>query len=287
MLALTASSGAADPLVMLETVPMPKGSEAPSSAPEQGVTRSPAAATSVLAGERAQFVAALLAQYRRGWFLMADSEDPALAPQWVQPRRRAIIPLSPAEFHIPRTLRRRVLGGRFEIRTDTAFLDVIQACAGPRPYGSFLRHREVEATWLDPTIIGAFAALHEAGVAHSIEAWLPPPPGETRPILVGGLYGLALGSAFCGESMFTRPSTDPSRDGTDASKVCLVHLVHHLRRQGFRLLDSQIMNHHVAQFGAYEISRLDYLSRVRGLAEQPRPWLPFEPDLHRRDLLPH
>ncbi|MFN9974218.1 MAG: leucyl/phenylalanyl-tRNA--protein transferase, partial [Phycisphaerae bacterium] len=130
---------------------------------------------------------------------------------------------------------------------------------------------------------------HNQGHAHSIEAWLPihqtPKPAaelllvrslgpqSTPHVLVGGLYGVALGRVFCGESMFQRPDLG----GTDASKVCLVHLVHHLRRRGFAVLDSQIANDHVAQFGMEEIPAEQYLTQLAQLRDQPVEWQPFNP----------
>src|SRR5690606_20121921 len=118
------------------------------------------------------------------------------------------------------SLMRRYRSGRFTLRMDTAFEQVIRQCAEPR--------RRHPNTWINDQIIRAYTQLHRLGLAHSVEAWYPDP--ETKELrLVGGLYGVSLGGAFCGESMFSRM--------TDASKVCLVHLVHHLRRRGYRLLD--------------------------------------------------
>jgi len=161
--------------------------------------------------------------------------------EWYSPDPRAILPLD--GFKMSRSLRQRIAKGEFEIRHDTAFERVMRYCAEPRTV-----QRE---TWINEAMVEAYAALNELGVAHSVEAWRE---GE----LVGGLYGLALGGAFCGESMFHRPE----RGGTDASKVCLAHLVSHLRERGFALLDVQLQSDHMAQFGVIEISREEYLRRL-------------------------
>lgn len=176
----------------------------------------------------------LLSAYRRGYFPMADGRTGPIA--WYSPDPRAIIPLD--SFHVPRSLRRMVTRGDFEIRTDTAFRDVIVACG------------EREETWISPEIVEAYVALSLLGYGHSVEAWKQ---GE----LAGGLYGIAIGGAFFGESMFSRVS--------GASKVALVHLVRHLVARGFLLLDSQFTNPHLVQFGVREITRKDYL-RVLELA---------------------
>ena len=204
-------------------------------------------------------VAEILGHYAQGWFLMLDPASDEV--QWVQPERRFLLPLDDS-FHVPQTLRRRVRSARFEITCDTDFGAVIRACADTKPGR--------EETWLDPSIIDAFDLLHRAGHAHSIEARLD---GQ----LVGGLYGLALGSAFCGESMFSRPDLG----GTDASKVCLVHLVAHLRRCGFSTLDAQLPNPHLARFGAFDMPRAEYLVRLARDAANARDWLPFDPHAAR------
>ncbi len=174
----------------------------------------------------------LLDAYACGIFPMADSaDDPELF--WVNPLRRAIIPLD--GFHVPRRLRRVVRSGRFEVRCDSAFGETMRGCAEPgekRPN-----------TWINDTILDLYERLHRRGHAHSVECWR-----EGR--LVGGLYGVSLGAAFFGESMFSRE--------TDASKVALVHLVARLRQGGYRLLDVQFMTAHLARFGAVEIPRRHY-----------------------------
>lgn len=163
---------------------------------------------------------------------MAESaDDPEIF--WVRPERRGILPLD--QLHIPRRLARTLRQARFEIRYDYDFDAVITGCAGAR--------RTQMTTWINGPIRRAYRRLFEIGHCHTVEAWLD---GE----LAGGLYGVTLGSAFFGESMFTRV--------TDASKVCLVHLVERLRQRGFTLLDTQFLNDHLARFGAIEIPRRQY-----------------------------
>lgn len=221
----------------------------------------------MMAPTPSNLVQGLLAAYREGCFPMADPDGRAGRPGeilWFNPDPRGIMPITEAEgFHIPRTLRSRVRSGRFRITTDRTFVDVMRGCALPRP--------DEPTSWIDQTIIDAYTALHVAGHAHSIEAWLP---GDGGDVLVGGLYGVHIGSAFFAESKFSRPDLG----GTDASKVCLVHLVLHLRRRGFTLLDTQFWNPHIAQFGCKEIRRKAYLARLAAAVDCPAPWLPFEPD---------
>ena len=184
--------------------------------------------------------AALLASaYRRGIFPMADSETGRL--EWFSPDPRGTSPLD--RFHVPRSLARVVRAGRFELSTDVDFEAVMRGCGAPRP-----KHEE---TWIDERLIRAYVELHEAGAAHSVEAWR-----DGR--IVGGLYGVHLGGAFFGESMFSQPADG----GRDASKVCLVELVSLLRAGGFRLLDTQFLNEHLVQFGCVEISRDEYLEEL-------------------------
>ena len=188
--------------------------------------------------------------YAAGIFPMAESaDDPALF--WVDPRERGIIPLD--GFHVPRRLRRTIRQGRFRVTCDTAFETVLRACAEPAP--------EQPSTWINLEIARLYGALFRRGQAHSIEAWL----GSE---LVGGLYGVALGGAFFGESMFSR--------ATDASKVALVHLVARLVRSGFVLLDTQFLTEHLQQFGTIQIPRAVYRER---LAAALRHDAVFQPDL--------
>jgi leucyl/phenylalanyl-tRNA--protein transferase len=174
----------------------------------------------------------LLAAYAGGVFPMAETaDDPELF--WVDPRRRGILPLD--AFHVPRRLRRVVRHGGFDIRCDTAFEDVIRGCAEAT--------EKRPNTWINEEIVQLYAALFARGAAHSVESWF-------EDMLVGGLYGVSLGAAFFGESMFSRVS--------EASKVALVHLVARLRLGGYRLLDTQFLTAHLTRFGGIEISRARY-----------------------------
>ena len=190
--------------------------------------------------------------YRQGWFPMANPEAGAI--EWFNPDPRAIIPLD--AFHVPATLSREVRKGRFEIRCDTVFEVVMRACAAPRAPD--------DLTWIDGAMIEAYVRLHEEGSAHCLEAWR----GDQ---LVGGLYGVHVGGAFFGESMFSRPDLG----GTNASKVCLVHLVGWLRHRGFTLLDTQFGTEHLEQFGCVEIDRRQYLVRLADAVQRDVAWGDF------------
>lgn len=176
----------------------------------------------------------LLSAYAQGIFPMAHENG---AIYWYDPDPRAILPLE--GFHVPSRLARTVRQETFEIRRDSAFREVMEACAAPAAGR--------EETWISPDIINAYTRLHNLGYAHSVESWQE---GE----LVGGLYGVAINSFFAGESMFSRER--------DASKVALVHLVRHLRARGFLLLDIQFVTEHLRQFGAVEIPRSEYQERL-------------------------
>ncbi|MDX1564019.1 MAG: leucyl/phenylalanyl-tRNA--protein transferase [Phycisphaeraceae bacterium] len=182
----------------------------------------------------------LLAAYGQGLFPMADSRH-GNEVRWYCSDPRAVLPLE--RFHCPRSLRQRVRSGRFEIRMDSAFEQVVRHCSEPRP-----GHPE---TWINETIVRAYRRLHAVGHAHSVESWR-----DGR--LVGGLYGVTLGGAFFGESMFSLPESG----GTDASKVALVHLVEHLRKKGFVLLDAQINSPHLKQFGVIDLPLDRYLEKL-------------------------
>jgi leucyl/phenylalanyl-tRNA---protein transferase len=214
--------------------------------------------------QAAQLVDGILEAYRMGLFPMADPRSGRL--DWYAPDPRAVIPLEPGGFHISRSLARRLRSGRFVMRTDTAFERVITCCAEPRP--------ERPETWIDERIIGAYTLLHRAGHAHCIEAWLQTTQGEQ---LVGGLYGVSIGTAFFAESMFCRPEIGDPPGGTDASKVCLAHLVSHVRARGYGLLDVQFRNPHIDQFGVVDVPRKEYMRRLRLAVDRPVDWLPFEP----------
>ena len=180
----------------------------------------------------------LLQGYRLGVFPMAMEDD---SIEWFSPDPRAILPLE--DFHVPHVLRRLLRRRVFKTTIDKAFSEVIAACA------------EREDTWINPEIIESYTRLHELGNAHSVEAWK-----EGR--LAGGLYGVAVGGAFFGESMF--------HSVTDASKIALVALVEHLRARKFVLLDTQWLTPHLQQFGGIEISRNHYLRVLRRAVELPR-----------------
>ena len=174
----------------------------------------------------------LLRAYRVGIFPMAESaDDPELF--WVDPKRRGILPLD--GFHLSRRLRRVVRQDRFEVRVDSDFAGTMAGCAEAT--------EKRPNTWINAEIVRLYTALHARGFAHSVECW-------REGALVGGLYGVSLGGAFFGESMFSRVA--------DASKVALVYLVALLRQSDFRLLDLQFVTPHLAQFGAIEIPRAQY-----------------------------
>ena len=177
---------------------------------------------------------------------------------WYSPDPRGILPLE--TFHVPKNLARLVRQGRFVVRCDAAFEQVMRQCAIPRG--------QHDQAWISEPLINAYVGLHEAGQAHSIEAWL----GDR---LVGGLYGVHIGGAFFGESMFSRPA----EGGTNASKVCLVHLVRWLRRRGSLLLDTQFTNEHLSQFGCIEIPRHDYMRRLHAAIAQPVTWGRFDSEV--------
>lgn len=170
----------------------------------------------------------LLRAYAMGIFPMSDGRDePEI--HWIDPRRRGILPLE--GFHLSRSLSRRIRSGNQRVTVDTAFEAVVEACAAR------------DETWISQRIQRLYAQLHALGFAHSVEVW----DGAE---LVGGVYGVTLGSAFFGESMFSR--------ATDASKVALAYAVHRLRAGGFRLFDTQFLTPHLASLGGTEISRAEY-----------------------------
>jgi leucyl/phenylalanyl-tRNA--protein transferase len=191
----------------------------------------------------------VLYAYRQGLFPMADPDDGDRI-HWYAPDPRAVLP--PEAFHVPRSLARVVRQGRFRVTTDEAFGAVIRGCAAPAP--------DRGSTWIAPAIVEAFEALHGLGYAHSVECW-------DAEGLAGGLYGVALGGAFFGESMFHRV---PS--GRDASKVALVHLVERLRAGRFVLLDTQFTTPHLARFGVVEVRRAEYARRLAAALRVSADW---------------
>ena len=185
----------------------------------------------------------LLRAYSVGLFPMADAaDDPELF--WVEPELRGIIPLD--TFHVSKSLAKTIRRKPFDIRYDTAFEAVMAGCAAAAP--------DRPSTWINETIRRLYTELHHIGHAHSVEAW----EGDE---LVGGLYGVSLGSAFFGESMFSRR--------TDASKICLVHLVERLREKGFTLLDTQFTTDHLKNFGAIDMPKDDYAKILEKAIDRP------------------
>jgi leucyl/phenylalanyl-tRNA---protein transferase len=192
----------------------------------------------------------LLRAYAAGIFPMAESaDDPSLF--WVEPRERGIIPIQ--GFHVPSRLARTVRSDRFEIRVDSDFEGVISGCAAPAP--------ERRQTWINARIRHLYGSLFDSGHAHTVEAWR-----DGR--LVGGLYGVRLGAAFFGESMF--------HVDRDASKVALVHLVARLKAGGFVLLDTQFVTPHLARFGAVEVPRARYRDMLDEATERDADFFPWQ-----------
>jgi leucyl/phenylalanyl-tRNA--protein transferase len=191
--------------------------------------------------------ARLLRAYRQGIFPWYSAGQPIL---WWSPDPRAV--LFPSEVHVSRSLHKTLRKARFQVSLDRAFARVIDACAGPRA--------GADGTWITGEMQAAYGELHRLGHAHSVEAW----HGEH---LVGGLYGLAIGRAFFGESMFSLAA--------DASKVAFIHLVRQLQEWGFALIDCQVQTRHLARFGARPIPRAEFLSllaRAGTEPGQPAPW---------------
>ena len=175
----------------------------------------------------------LIEGYKRGLFPMGMPDG---SVQWFSPDPRGIIPLE--SFHLPRRLARAMRTAVIDVRIDTAFVDVVQACA---------ERSDGDGTWITPEILDSYESLFDLGFAHSVEVW-------KEGVLAGGLYGVAVGCAFFGESMFHR--------ATDASKFALAALVERLLARGFTLLDIQWVTPHLEQFGAIEIPRKEYLRRL-------------------------
>jgi leucyl/phenylalanyl-tRNA--protein transferase len=196
-----------------------------------------------------------LRAYAVGLFPMAERRDDSTL-YWIDPEKRGILPLD--DFHVSRRLRRTVRSGLYEIRCNTAFADVVRACAAPGP--------KRDESWINDEIVSLYSDLHELGRAHCVETW---EDGE----LVGGLYGVALGAAFFGESMFSA--------ARDASKVALVHLVARLRKSGYLLLDTQFVTEHLAQFGVVELPRAGYRQRLSAALDASAS---FEGELSQSEL---
>ena len=194
----------------------------------------------------------LLKAYCVGIFPMAESaEDSAL--YWIEPEERGVIPLD--GLRISHSLRKRVRQRPFDIRIDTAFSEVIGSCAEKR--------QERKTTWINSRIRALYTQLHKMGCCHTIECWQE----ET---LAGGLYGVRIGAAFFGESMFSR--------ATDASKIALVHLVARLNAGGYRLLDAQFMNPHLARLGALPVGKAEYHAMLESALEHEADFFHFKDD---------
>jgi leucyl/phenylalanyl-tRNA--protein transferase len=192
----------------------------------------------------------ILKAYSCGVFPMAENkDDPSVF--WVDPDFRGVIPLE--EFHLSRRLARTMRSGKFQISVNQAFDSVIRKCAERTP--------QREESWINDSIIEVYGELHRRGSAHSVECW-------SAGALVGGLYGVSLGAAFFGESMFSRAS--------DASKVALVHLIERLRAGGYTLLDTQSVTEHLSTFGAIEMPRGTYLEHLRAALEREATFYPFD-----------
>ena len=181
----------------------------------------------------------LLSAYMQGIFPMAESAD-SDDVFWVDPDERGIFPLD--QFHVPKKLAKKIKSEPFKVRINTAFQEVMFKCAEPTD------NVDRQNTWINKTILTRYNELHEMGYAHSVECWQDQD-------LVGGLYGVSLNGAFCGESMF--------HTVTDASKIALVYLVARLKVGGYRLLDTQFVTDQLSQFGAIEISRKEYRARLK------------------------
>src|SRR5512139_582166 len=205
--------------------------------------------------------ARLLDAYRHGIFPWFSAGDPIL---WWSPDPRMV--LFPSEFRISQSLRKTLRKGNYQLRTDTAFEQVMRACAAPRDAEG--------GTWIQEEMIAAYVRLHRAGLAHSIETWMPAGPDSNAGFeLAGGLYGVAIGRMFYGESMFSRK--------TDASKIALAHLALQLQRWNFGMIDCQMKTAHLASLGAREIPRRQFLERLQELIHYPdtvTPWH-FDHDL--------
>jgi len=195
----------------------------------------------------------LLDAYQHGIYPWFNPGEPIL---WWSPDPRMV--LVPDEIRVTRSLAKRIRNGGFEVRVDTVFADVMRACAAPR--------EDAAGTWISPDMVAAYSRLHLAGYAHSVETWHK---GE----LVGGLYGVAIGRMFYGESMFSRMA--------DASKVALVRLAQQLQQWGFGLIDCQMETEHLASLGAHTVPRSVFTAQLADLVNLPHqsgPWTFDEPD---------
>jgi leucyl/phenylalanyl-tRNA--protein transferase len=193
----------------------------------------------------------LVAAYRQGIFPWFNDGDPIL---WWSPDPRVV--LAPREFHVSHSLKKRLAQRRFTVTIDASFAAVLDACAAPRP--------DDGGTWLTPPMKAAYVAMHQQGLAHSVEVWMDG-------ALAGGIYGVALGRMFFGESMFSRRS--------DASKIALAHLAAQLARWGFPWIDCQLETDHLRSLGAVPMPRRVFVKEVARLVHEPAPEWKLDPDL--------
>lgn len=193
--------------------------------------------------------------YAQGYFPMAESKDD-IESLWVRPKMRAVIPLDD-RFHLPKKLSQKIRNSMATIKADTAFEQVLSTCRETT--------KNRTDSWINDEVYALYLELFEAGYAHSIEYW-------EDDELKGGLYGLHIGGVFFGESMFSR--------ATDASKICLAHLVATLKEQGFKILDAQFMSDHLKQFGAYEIANEDFMPLLEEALQHECKFI-FDQDLAR------
>lgn len=212
----------------------------------------------------------LLAAYQQGVFPMSDGPSGEIALYEADPR--GVMPLTEAQgLHVPRSVERAIRSARFTVTSDRAFERVVRGCAVPRPR---------DGVWLSKRLIAAMVSMHEAGLAHSVEAWRTD-PATSNSVVVGGIYGVSVGRVFCAESMFCLPrprNRDGTRhplDGTDASKVCLVALIRHLHACGYAVLDIQMVTPHTARFGARNVSQRVYQGLIRPHVAAPDAWRPL------------
>jgi leucyl/phenylalanyl-tRNA---protein transferase len=213
-----------------------------------------------------EIIAFFLEAYRQGAFPMAelprtspaDGRIPtARAIHWYSPEPRAILPIEEGSLRVPTSVSRTLRKQRFALTSDRCFERVIRACAEPTPRRG--------GAWLDESLVRCYTLLHQAGHAHSIEAWNP--AGN----LVGGIYGVSIGGAFFAESMFS----DIEAGGSGASSACLIALWSHLRSCAYELLDVQIANPHTLRFGVREIPSLDYMLKLDSAGALPDRWRPL------------
>lgn len=198
----------------------------------------------------------LVQAYSQGIFPWFDDDQPIL---WWSPDPRAV--LLPGQLHLSRSLRKSLRQSDLRLSMDTAFSEVISACSQPRQYAS--------GTWITDEMISAYTKLHKRGVAHSVEAW-------HRDELVGGLYGLALGRGFFGESMFSRH--------TDSSKLCFAWLVHQLEKWGYDFIDCQVPNPHLSSLGVRDMDRDEFLQRLQAAIRKPGHGIPWVFDVEANEI---